>query len=64
MICTCGRPKCTGYDLERWFLELATFESNCGASRMFNPEWARAICWIRSDAQYPTCPMRKLEPTT
>lgn len=53
--CTCGRPKWTGCDLERWRDE--TRDLTITEDRVYNPEWARAICWMTCEP----CPMRKLE---
>lgn len=45
MTCTCGRPKYTEADLQRWRDGLARGEAD--AEGYYNPEWARALCWTR-----------------
>jgi hypothetical protein len=40
--CRCGRPRYTAEDLRRWNAELV-------AGGDPNPEWARSICWTKSE---------------
>lgn len=49
--CTCGRPKWTPPDLQRWEDEAR----ECPIPTKFNPDWAKSICWYVGPDK---CPMK------
>lgn len=57
-LCECGRRRYTGADLKRWQDELNDFGAADGDVRYFNPDWAKAICWLKPGIE--RCGMKPL----
>jgi hypothetical protein len=65
--CTCGRPRATAADLERWRAEPTTkltirpgrqvqIPASAAHALTTTPSWANALCWTRAGER---CNMRR-----
>jgi hypothetical protein len=50
-------------DLAKWRSELADHTNSGGASRGFNPDWAKLMCWTKPEFA-DKCSMRPLNKET